>query len=112
MQINNISQQQPVFGKLVSGKHLRKTLAPDRQDLINKYNIISVFIRSEKLHKMNNVDIVLDYSDVHGFYGIIRTKPKNIANNLKDYYCKVNSTQKALQNFKEWAIQWQQKISK
>ena len=45
MQINNISLQQPVFGKLVSGKNLRKTLAPDRQDLINKYNVIRLYIR-------------------------------------------------------------------
>ena len=54
MQINNISQQQPVFGKLVSGKNLRKTLAPDRQDLINKYNVIKLYIRHENLHKINN----------------------------------------------------------
>ena len=111
MQINNISQQQPVFGKLVSGKNLRKTLAPDRQDLINKYNVIRLYIRRENLHKINNADIILDYSDIHGFYGMIKTKSQYLAANLKDYYCKVNTSQKALQNFKEWAIKWQQKIS-
>ena len=73
--------------------------------------VIRLYIRHENLHKINNADIILDYSDIHGFYGMIKTKSQYLAANLKNYYCKVNASQKALQNFKEWAIKWQQKIS-
>ena len=40
MQISHISNQQTTFGKLLSGDSLKEALGPERQDLINKYNVI------------------------------------------------------------------------
>ena len=112
MQINKISNQQQSFGKLLSGGSLKRTLAPDRQDLINKYNFIKSYIWQENLHKMNYVDIILDYSMGDGFYGIIRNKERKIPIMLKNYYCKINTSDNALKNFKDWVSQWNQRFAK
>ena len=112
MQINKISNQQQSFGKLLSGSSLKRTLAPDRQDLINKYNYIKSYIWQESLHKMNYVDIILDYSMGDGFYGVIRNKERKIPIMLKNYYCKVNTSDNALKIFKDWVSQWNQRFAK
>ena len=112
MQISNISNQQPTFGKLLSGESLKRTLGPERQDLINKYNVIKLFIRHENLHKMSFADIILDYSNADGFYGVIKNKSSNFPVNSKDFYCKVNTSENALNSFKTWASNWNQKFSK
>lgn len=112
MQINKISNQQQSFGKLLSGSSLKRTLGPDRQDLINKYNYIKSYIWQESLHKMNYVDIILDYSMGDGFYGVIRNKERKIPTMLKNYYCKVNTSDNALKIFKDWVSQWNQRFAK
>ena len=112
MQISNISNQQPTFGKLLSGESLKRTLGPERQDLINKYNVIKLFIRHENLHKMSFADIILNYSNADGFYGVIKKKSSEVPVKAKNYYCKVNTSENALKTFKAWASNWNQIFSK
>lgn len=111
MQINDLSSQQTTFGKLLSGETLKKTLSPDKQVLINKYNVIKVYIRKEKLHRMNHVDIILNYSNNDGFYGVIADKNKKIPMKSEDYFCKVNTATNALERFKEWVKYWENRLS-
>lgn len=110
MQINYVSNQQPTFGKLISGDNLKRTLCPQKQSLINNYNVIKIFIREEKLHKMPNVNIILDYSNAAGFYGVITDKSKNIPNS-KNYFCKINTSNSALETFKQWVNNWNKKMA-
>ena len=110
MQINNISNQHPNFGRLISGSGLKENLCPQKQILINNYNVIRHYIYKENLNKMPNADIILDYSKTDGFYGVIIDKLKKIPNS-RQYFCKVNTSNSALENFKDWAINWSKKIS-
>ncbi|MBD9223013.1 hypothetical protein EGQ24_03820 [bacterium] len=112
MQISHISNQQTTFGKLLSGDSLKEALGPERQDLINKYNVIKLFIRHENLHKMSFADIILNYSNADGFYGVIKKKNCKVSASAEDFYCKVNTSEKALNSFKAWASNWNQRFSK
>lgn len=112
MQINSISNQQPTFGRLISGDNLKSTLAPNRQDLINKYNVIKLYIRHQNLHKMNYADIILDYNNTDGFYGVIKNKSKKAPKLYYNNPCKVNTSENALGNFKSWANEWNERLSK
>ena len=110
MQISNVSNQQPTFGKLISGNMLKRTLCPQKQSLVNNYIVIKKFIHKESLHKMSNVDIILDYSNADGFYGVVKNKMKKIPDS-KNYFCKVNPSSSGLEAFKNWVNSWNQRFA-
>lgn len=110
MQINQISNQQPTFGKLYSGESLKKALNPSTHQLVRKYKAIKNYIRSEKLHKLENVDIILHYSNCDGFYGVISNKEGRIPLNSNNRLYKVNTTLSCLEEFKNWAKRWNNRL--
>lgn len=107
MQINNISNQRPSFGRLFTGESVKNALTKKNcpKALLNKFKGIRKYIWGEKLSSKNYVDITLKYTEKDGFYGVISSKDKKIPYDA-DFSCKVNPRSDSLENFKEWVNKW------
>lgn len=112
MQINQISNPQPTFGKLYSGESLKKALPARSCPLTRKYQKIKKYIRAEKLHLLKNINITLNYSNCDGFYGVISNKEKKVPLKSNDYYFKINHLNSSTEAFKKWVIKWNEIFAK
>ena len=110
MQINKLSQSNRTnslnFGKLYNGYCISENILKTNNKALKKeLNSISRLIRKEKLHKAENVDIILQYTPKDGFYGVISSKTQGTPNH--PYYKKsLTKDEVSIKNFIDWVKSW------
>lgn len=94
------------FGRLYNGYLVEENIIkPNNKMLKRELNSISRLIRKEKLHKVENVDIVLQYTKEDGFYGVISSKTEGTP--MHPYYKQVISKDGIVLNkFVQWVKSW------
>jgi len=115
MQINSIpnyNTQSPNFGKLYNGKTIQKKIIEiqDRR-LLAELDILTKAIKEKNLDVSENVDIILQYNNREGFYGLISLKDKGIPYNNPNYKKKVVNKPINLMNFEKWYRTWEKVYS-
>ena len=94
------------FGKLYNGYLVKENIIKANDSLLKKeLNSISRLIRKEKLHKKENVDIVLQYTKENGFYGVISSKTHGTPNCF-GYKQNISKDKTGLDKFVKWVNSW------
>ena len=115
MQINKLSQSNQTkslnFGKLYNG-HLVQVniLEPNNKILKKELDSVSRLIRKENLHKTKNVDIILQYTEEKGFYGVISSKTQGTPMH-PCYWQPVPKDENTLDKFINWVKAWDKLFS-
>ena len=113
MQINSIpnyNTQSPNFGKLYNGKTIQKKIIETQNTrLLTELDKLTKAIKERKLDVSENVDIILQYNNREGFYGLISLKDKGVPYNNPAYKKKIVNMNNPvyLMNFENWYRTWE-----
>ena len=73
-------------------------------------NSVENLIKSNKLHKKENVDIILNYTKQDGFYGVISSKAEGVPMNPASR-CSIGKSKESVNNFTSWVNGWNESYS-
>ena len=104
--INNNCQNNVSHKNLYKSNSLKQLEKTSNKEFMNNVKNISKTIKTQGLHKLENVDIFLNYTKEQGFYGIISSKKEGTPNHPKNT-CPISIIDnKSMDNFSNWAKDW------
>ena len=104
--VNNNNYQNPSHKNLYKSNSLKQLEKNATKDFLNSVEKVSKTIKTQGLHKLENVDIFLNYTKEQGFYGIISSKKEGTPNHPKNT-CPISIIDgESIDNFSNWAKDW------
>ena len=104
--INNNCQNNVSHKNLYKTNSLKQLEKTSTKEFMNNVENISKTIKIQGLHKLENVDIFLNYTKEQGFYGIISSKKEGTPNHPKNT-CPISIIDgESIDNFSNWAKDW------
>jgi len=99
------------YGHLYRGVSIEKALEKKTSAKFQKeLKVIEQSIKSNNLHKKENVDIILNYNKSDGFYGTISSKKQGVPMNPNNKQ-KVSNNEESINRFSEWVNEWDENYS-
>ena len=74
---------------------------------LNNVENVSTVIKEKNLHKLENVDIILDYTKEKGVYGTISSKELGTPIHPKNSCGIMIENSESVENFSNWAKTWE-----
>ena len=103
---NNYNQNNISHKNLYKSNSLKQLEKTSTKEFMNNVENISKTIKIQGLHKLENVDIFLNYTKEQGFYGIISSKKEGTPNHPKNT-CPISIIDgESIDKFSNWAIDW------
>ncbi|MCM1004457.1 MAG: hypothetical protein NC408_08970 [Candidatus Gastranaerophilales bacterium] len=106
MKINNIDSNTN-FGKVYCGgtiiNRLGKSDCP--QEFVNGYKAVRAALESRNLHRLENIDLTINYAQKDGFFATVADKEYGIPD-LDQYKHKVSTDKNHLDVVEAWAHDW------
>ena len=94
------------FGRLYRGNTIKKDIVEKNDKvLLTQVNRLEKALRKENLHKTKNVDVILQYREPEGFYGVISNKKQGTPNHPL-YRHPLSTDKNQLNNFGKWVLAW------
>lgn len=106
MKINNIDSNTS-FGKVYCGGTVLNRLgkADCPQEFVNGYKAVRAALESRNLHKLENVNLTINYANKDGFFATVSNKELGIPEH-RQYKHKVSTDEHHLDIVEEWANDW------